>query len=261
MRKMEPLNRHLRDMASDQWRPSFYAIEQIIGTKLPNSARNHEAWWSNDAAPGRQSWAWLDAGFRTADVSLSRGEVRFYRQITATSKRSEGQSESIGLHKTSYVTAPSLEKLKQRQEKLGRYDVALVSCVKSKQEYACAARDLYISPRFRLSRSIAENHADHWFVLSARYGLVDPNDVISPYEQTLKTAKMTARREWAQKVYEAICDRVPTDSTILLLAGFDYAGQLVPLLRHRGHRVVQPLEGLTQGRGLSLLSRMAAVCQ
>lgn len=259
MRKMEPLYRHLRDMASDQWRPTFYAIEQIIGTKLPNSARTHAAWWSNDATPGRQSWAWLDAGFRTAEVNLSRGEVRFFRQITAAPKRSGGQPESTALPQTPSRTAPKLEKL--NQEQVDHYDIALVSCVKSKREYACAAKDLYVSPRFRLSRSIAESRADCWFILSARHGLVDPNDVISPYEQTMKTAKITERREWARNVYEAICGLTLGDSTILLLAGFDYAGQLVPLLRHRGHRVIQPLEGLTQGRGLSLLSRMAAVCQ
>jgi len=79
MTKYETLNRHLRSMGLDCWRASFEAIEAIIGDSLPRSARRYPAWWANDERPGRQSWAWLEAGYRTSDVDVLGGEVTFRR--------------------------------------------------------------------------------------------------------------------------------------------------------------------------------------
>lgn len=261
MRKMEPLNRYLGALASEKCRFTFTAIEQILGSKLPNSARNYAAWWANDATPGRQSWAWLEAGFRTIGVNLARGEISFGRSSPMVSKRPKTQVDASQTLPSCAPRTTDTDALDRGSKPLGRYDLAFVSCAKLKRNSACAAKDLYISSRFKWSRLIAEHHAGCWFILSARHGLVDPNEVVAPYEQTLKAAKVVERREWARRVFEAICHRAPAKSTILLLAGFDYAGQLVPLLKGRGHAVSQPLEGLSQGRGLSLLSRLAAACR
>ena len=51
--------------------------------------------------------------------------------------------------------------------------VALVSCVKSRRPEPAPARDLYTSPLFRAMRRYAESHADAWYILSAKHGLVD----------------------------------------------------------------------------------------
>ena len=80
MSKYAPLNRHLETMRSDFWRASFDAIEAVICDKLPASARRHPAWWANDERPGRQSWAWLEAGYQTRDLDLAGGEVTFLRE-------------------------------------------------------------------------------------------------------------------------------------------------------------------------------------
>ena len=50
--------------------------------------------------------------------------------------------------------------------------VALVSCVKSKQDSPAPAGDLYTSPLFRSFRRYAEANADVWYVLSAEHGLL-----------------------------------------------------------------------------------------
>src|SRR5690606_13413659 len=55
--------------------------------------------------------------------------------------------------------------------------IALVSCVSSKEPHAAPARDLYTSALFRKARAYAERNADAWYILSAKYGLVDPNRV------------------------------------------------------------------------------------
>jgi hypothetical protein len=69
--------------------------------------------------------------------------------------------------------------------------VYLVSCVKKKRDKACAAQDFYASNWFRKARRYVEKSGCVWFILSAKYGLVSPGDVISPYEQTLTGSDKT----------------------------------------------------------------------
>jgi CBS domain-containing protein len=57
----------------------FDDIESIIGGELPPSARQHRAWWANDAVAHVQSKQWLDAGWRVSYISLSEQRVRFVR--------------------------------------------------------------------------------------------------------------------------------------------------------------------------------------
>lgn len=52
---------------------SYTEIERIIGSKLPVSAYKYNAWWSNDMTSGsRQCRAWLDIGWRTANIELGK---------------------------------------------------------------------------------------------------------------------------------------------------------------------------------------------
>jgi hypothetical protein len=76
--------------------------------------------------------------------------------------------------------------------------VAFLSCVKLKDDRPRQARDLYVSPWFVMARRFAERNADRWFILSAAYGLVDPERVIEPYDRTLKKMKIEERRGWAK---------------------------------------------------------------
>jgi Family of unknown function (DUF6884) len=65
--------------------------------------------------------------------------------------------------------------------------ICLVSCVGLKQVNPAAAKDLYRSAWFINARSYAEGIGPDWFILSAKHGLVCPDDLIAPYEQTLNT--------------------------------------------------------------------------
>jgi hypothetical protein len=64
--------------------------------------------------------------------------------------------------------------------------VVLLSCVKSKLTHCCRAGDMYTSPLFRKMMAYAESlRPKRIFILSAKYGLLRPDDLIEPYEQTL----------------------------------------------------------------------------
>jgi hypothetical protein len=63
--------------------------------------------------------------------------------------------------------------------------IALVACVSKKNTTPMPARDLYISAWFRKASMYAARVADRWYILSAKYGLVAPDTMIKPYDETL----------------------------------------------------------------------------
>ncbi|MFB9570731.1 DUF6884 domain-containing protein, partial [Saccharopolyspora hordei] len=66
-------------------------------------------------------------------------------------------------------------------------DIGLVSCTKSKREYATKPANLYLeSAFFRKARKYAEANHDSWYILSAKYHLLNPDGpTIEPYDETL----------------------------------------------------------------------------
>jgi len=62
--------------------------------------------------------------------------------------------------------------------------VALVGCGKAKRDFRSKARNLYTSNYAKKKRDFAEVAADDWLILSAKYGLVDPDRRIPPYDVT-----------------------------------------------------------------------------
>nr|WP_209005130.1 DUF6884 domain-containing protein [Anaeromyxobacter diazotrophicus] len=88
-----------------------------------------------------------------------------------------------------------------------------------------------------------------WFILSAQYGLLEPDAEVEPYERTLNTMAVAQRREWARRVLEQLEPRLASVQQIVLLAGMRYREFLVPRLS-AVCRVEVPLEGLGIGKQL-----------
>lgn len=84
MSKYEPLQRHLLACRGQDLVLSFSDIEEIVGFRLPASARKYAAWWSNSDSSHVQAQAWLDAGYETTDVDIP-GE-RLTLSFTGTAK-------------------------------------------------------------------------------------------------------------------------------------------------------------------------------
>ncbi len=133
--------------------------------------------------------------------------------------------------------------------------VYLVSCVSQKREQPCAARDLYVSDLFRKARRYAEASGCLWFILSAEYALVEPDQVIAPYERTLNKMRAAERRAWGERVAAQIAKAVPDLSRVVFLAGERYREFLVGHLVGRGVEVSVPMKGLRIGEQLSWLGQ------
>jgi hypothetical protein len=133
--------------------------------------------------------------------------------------------------------------------------VVLIACATSKQNAPSAARDLYISTLFREARRFAEFNADLWFILSALHGIVEPEEVIAPYERTLNEMPVAERRDWATGVNRRLPTLLPSNACVTILAGKKYREFIEPFLRERRFEVRTPLAHLGIGRQVQWLQR------
>ena len=125
--------------------------------------------------------------------------------------------------------------------------------MKTKGPGRAPAKDLYTSAWFRKARAYVEKKGRPWLILSAQYGLVHPERMIRPYEQTLKTMPVADRRAWAERVLAELGPSLIGVDTVVFLAGQAYREFLAPALRDRGLMVRVPMAGLSQGWQLSWL--------
>lgn len=132
----------------------------------------------------------------------------------------------------------------------------LVACVKEKASQPMPAADLYRSVWFRKARAFVERREAPWLVLSAMHGIIDPDDIIAPYDQTLITMRAYERRAWGTRVVEQLIERGYDDGApIVILAGARYRD---PITGWIGDRAIVPMQGLAIGQQLAWLTRAAA---
>ena len=129
--------------------------------------------------------------------------------------------------------------------------IVLISCVSKKLSHKAKARDLYISPLFRMNLQYAQTFSPQAiFVLSAKYGLVGLDDEIAPYNVTLNTMPAHQRKAWAQRVIVQLQTRSDLDNDyFIILAGQKYRQYLLPHLK--SYEI--PMEGLPIGKQLQFL--------
>jgi hypothetical protein len=127
--------------------------------------------------------------------------------------------------------------------------IGLVGCGKGKLDYAASARNLYTGALFRKSSAYCIANYEGWFILSAKHGLLHPDDVIDPYDLSLKNLSAEERRLWAKRVLAQIEERKLNDATFYIHAGDRYAESLEPHLQSQ-----RPLKGLGIGKQLAWYS-------
>ncbi len=133
--------------------------------------------------------------------------------------------------------------------------VFLVSCVSKKRSPASQAKELYVSDWFVKARHAVETTGCTWFILSAKYGLVDPNATIASYDTALKTMRVAERRAWADRVCLQVKEQFVQPAHFVFLAGATYREFLGKLLLDWGATIEAPLEGLRIGEQLQWLEQ------
>jgi DNA-binding transcriptional regulator YiaG len=85
--KYKPLYEHLRQSDKDELTLTLAAIKRLIGDSLPDSALKR-GWWSN-RQNALQASAWMEAGYRVAQLDLNKKRVTFRRLRPTYNVRSD----------------------------------------------------------------------------------------------------------------------------------------------------------------------------
>lgn len=135
--------------------------------------------------------------------------------------------------------------------------IILIGCGRAKQEGRHEAQDLYTGSLFRARRTYAERTGDPWYIISAKYGLVRPEQWIDSYDLTIdQLTPLNRAATYAgiavQLLTELSDEAVPDDRTLRSIeleihAGERYAEPLAEVLRAIGMSARTPMKHLSQG--------------
>ena len=130
----------------------------------------------------------------------------------------------------------------------------MISCTKSKRNYPCAAKEMYsASELFRKAYYYCIKNYDYVAILSAKYGLLLPDEKIDPYDLTLKSMSDSEQMKWAEGVLTQLNDKLSMKdvSKVFFHAGLTYRTHLARILESRGIQCVAPLEHLSFGEQMA----------
>jgi hypothetical protein len=106
------------------------------------------------------------------------------------------------------------------------------------------AGQLFASPGFARARDAAVRAGLPWFVLSAKHGLLHPEDVVGPSDEQIGDRSAGYRTAWGEWVVAQLAERVRLDGvTVEVHGGVDFAQPLRQPLARRGAALELPLPG------------------
>lgn len=136
--------------------------------------------------------------------------------------------------------------------------LGLVGCSAGKKAGLWPAEQLYNSRLFQGRRAWVLATCDDWYILSAKHGLLHPQDPVYSYNLSLHHLNARARREWSRNVlHQLLCQDIPwRHAKVELHAGHMYLEHgLRDGLRELGAVLVEPAQGLGIGQQLALYRR------
>lgn len=131
--------------------------------------------------------------------------------------------------------------------------IVLIACSSKKRPYISTALDLYDSALFKYNYQYALSlNPSIIFILSAKYGLLNPDQKIEPYNVTLNNMSANEIRKWADAVLEdlRLISNLDRDMFIFL-AGEKYRKYLK--LHMKYYEI--PLAGMPIGKQLQYLKK------
>lgn len=136
------------------------------------------------------------------------------------------------------------------------HTICLVACTSKKALYPTVAKDLYRSPLFEGAKNFAEKRCDSWFIISAKHGLLLPDDNMVPYDESLTQVTESDRLAWAEKVHTQISKLIKSPAKIIFLAGDKYRSYLQKFFEQDGHITKAPMSELGIGRQVEWLQKL-----
>ena len=144
----------------------------------------------------------------------------------------------------------------------------LLQCSKGKLQHRAKAEELYTGQLFQKSlryahrlaalEAIEGNPLPEIQILSALHGLVDPSDILEPYEKTLNGMPPHYRRYWSEQVYAQLKRKFKfaLPEKITFLTSIKYRQPLGKFVREYDLcRTAVPLKGLGIGQQMHFLDQ------
>lgn len=127
-------------------------------------------------------------------------------------------------------------------------NMILIQCTKTKRDEPAKAKNLYDqSDYFCKMRAYAEATGEMWCILSAKHGLVEPDEIIEPYNSFGLSEQLAIE----------IADQVSQQAdSVEIIAGKKYTNPLTPELENRGVEVLERCRGLGIGERMSKLNTL-----
>lgn len=132
--------------------------------------------------------------------------------------------------------------------------IGLVACSKTKLSVSAPARELYTGTLFKLSVQWLESRCSSWAVLSAKHGVLLPDQIVEPYEQTLVGAPWGEVQAWHHRTKLQLVKIFP-GCRFRVIAGHEYLGALT------GLDFEQEFSGLPIGRKMQSLKAGIATAE
>ena len=128
--------------------------------------------------------------------------------------------------------------------------VALIGSSGATSDEPRPAGEMFRSDGFARAREHAQHSRLPWFVLSAKHGLLDPAEVISPHEIQIDDQPASYRTAWGEWVVAQLADRLQLDGVVVEVhGGVDFAQPLRQPLARRGAALELPLPGTWRDAG------------
>lgn len=134
--------------------------------------------------------------------------------------------------------------------------VILIGCGKSKRKEKSKAEDLYTGSYFGKNLQLAKkisNEDDNIYILSAKFGVLELDDTINPYDITLNDKSEKERKLWSYKVVKQLERKgIKKDDLIIMLLGNNYSKYLKKY--YKNHQ--EPLKGYKMGEKMREINKI-----
>ena len=136
--------------------------------------------------------------------------------------------------------------------------LGLISCTKRKQGQRCRTSEMYsASDLFRKAYAYCTKKYDNVAILSAKYGLLLPDEEIEPYNVTLNDMSIDQVKKWSDQVFEQFLVKIELRDLgkVYFHAGKRYRQYLIPMLEKMDIECEVPLRNLGIGEQLGWYKR------
>ena len=138
--------------------------------------------------------------------------------------------------------------------------LVLIGSGRRQVHLAKPAGELYLDDLFELHRELADRRLGGLdYVLSAMHGVVSAEFVLEPYELSLSSLDVRARREWGALVASQLIELTSPGDELVVLATHDHYRDWRGILEAAGREVFVPFAGMGVARKMRAIEEALEV--